>query len=143
MAQMRTILMASFAGLCSVASLPTAAAADERVVREYHSYSYETDDDDDYDRDRREYREEYREPVERQTTYYYEERPRYERRTRESRYDRDACRTDGTTGAIIGGAVGALLGRGVDRHGDRTVGTLLGAGGGAVVGHEIDSQHRC
>ena len=49
------------------------------------------------------------------------------------------CKRDnGTTGLIIGGAVGALLGREIDSRGDRTVGTLLGAAGGALLGREID-----
>lgn len=49
------------------------------------------------------------------------------------------CRRDnGTTGLIIGGAVGALLGRELDGGRNRTVGTLLGAAGGALLGREID-----
>ncbi|QJB69072.1 glycine zipper 2TM domain-containing protein [Parasphingorhabdus halotolerans] len=49
------------------------------------------------------------------------------------------CKRDnGTTGLIIGGAVGALLGRELDGGRDRTVGTLLGAAGGALLGREID-----
>ena len=49
------------------------------------------------------------------------------------------CRRDnGTTGLIIGGAVGALVGRSLDGGRDRTVGTILGAAGGALLGREID-----
>lgn len=49
------------------------------------------------------------------------------------------CRRDnGTAGLIIGGAVGALIGRELDGGQDRTVGTILGAAGGAVLGREID-----
>ena len=49
------------------------------------------------------------------------------------------CKRDnGTTGLIIGGAVGALLGREIDGRGDRTLGTVLGAAGGALLGREID-----
>ena len=47
-------------------------------------------------------------------------------------------RDDGTTGLIIGGVVGALIGRELDRGGSRTVGTILGAGAGALLGREID-----
>jgi Glycine zipper 2TM domain len=47
-------------------------------------------------------------------------------------------RNDGTTGLIIGGAVGALLGRELDRGASRTVGTILGAGGGALLGREVE-----
>ena len=38
---------------------------------------------------------------------------------------------------------GALLGRTVDTHGDRTTGTVLGAAGGALVGHALDSKTHC
>ena len=44
---------------------------------------------------------------------------------------------DGTTGLIIGGAAGALLGRAIDSRGDRTLGTILGAAGGALLGKEV------
>jgi hypothetical protein len=48
-------------------------------------------------------------------------------------------RSNGTTGLLIGGAAGALLGREVaGRGGDRTLGAILGAAGGALLGREID-----
>lgn len=55
------------------------------------------------------------------------------------------CRRDnGTTGLIIGGAVGALLGRELDGGHDRTVGTILGGAGGALIGRAIDGgELRC
>lgn len=55
------------------------------------------------------------------------------------------CRkSDGTTGLIIGGAAGALLGRELaGRGGDRTLGAILGAAGGALLGKSIDSKTRC
>lgn len=61
------------------------------------------------------------------------------------RDDRYHCRRDnGTTGLIIGGAVGALLGRELDGGRDRTVGTIIGAAGGALLGRAIDSgELRC
>lgn len=54
-------------------------------------------------------------------------------------------RRDGTTGLLIGGAAGALLGREVaGRYGDRTLGAILGAAGGAILGRSIDrSSARC
>ena len=72
--------------------------------------------------------------------YYYEPRQvsRDERiwRGDDGRYH---CRRgNGTTGLIIGGAAGALLGREIDSRGDRAVGTILGAAGGALLGREID-----
>lgn len=49
------------------------------------------------------------------------------------------CKRDnGTTGLIVGAAAGALLGRSLDKSGDRTLGTLLGAAGGGLLGREID-----
>ncbi len=49
------------------------------------------------------------------------------------------CRRDnGTTGLVIGAAVGALVGRQIDGGRDRTLGTVLGAVGGGLLGREID-----
>ncbi|WP_070934913.1 glycine zipper 2TM domain-containing protein [Edaphosphingomonas haloaromaticamans] len=57
---------------------------------------------------------------------------------------RTYCRkSNGTTGLIVGGAGGALLGRAVDTDGDRTTGTLLGAAAGALVGKAVDSKRTC
>ncbi|MBU3077966.1 glycine zipper 2TM domain-containing protein [Sphingomonas quercus] len=47
-------------------------------------------------------------------------------------------RPDGTTGLIIGGVLGGLLGNSLDHGRSQTLGTLLGAGGGALLGREID-----
>ncbi len=44
-------------------------------------------------------------------------------------------RKDGTTGLVIGGVAGGLLGNAI---GGNTLGTLLGAGGGALLGRQID-----
>jgi uncharacterized protein YcfJ len=53
-------------------------------------------------------------------------------------------RGNGTTGLVIGGVAGALIGREIDGGRDRTAGTLLGAAGGALLGREIDrSDARC
>ena len=57
------------------------------------------------------------------------------------------CRKpDGTTGLVVGGVAGALVGRTIDSRGDRTLGTVLGAAAGAVAGREIEragSKKRC
>jgi uncharacterized protein YcfJ len=51
---------------------------------------------------------------------------------------RVACRKpSGTTGLIVGGAAGALVGREIDKHGDRTTGTVLGAALGALLGRHV------
>ena len=55
-------------------------------------------------------------------------------------------RSNGTTGLIVGGAAGALIGRAVDGGRERTMGTLLGAAAGALIGREIQrnrSRSRC
>lgn len=57
-------------------------------------------------------------------------------RGRDGRY---YCRRDnGTTGLVVGGAVGGLIGNEVAGRGDRTLGTILGVAGGALLGREID-----
>jgi hypothetical protein len=54
-------------------------------------------------------------------------------------------RQNGTTGLIVGGAAGALIGREVAGRGDRTVGTVLGGAAGALLGREVDKSRgfRC
>lgn len=57
------------------------------------------------------------------------------------------CRkSNGTTGLLIGGVAGALIGRSIDTRGDRATGTVLGAAAGALLGREVDrnnSRPRC
>ena len=75
---------------------------------------------------------------------YREGRYRERRLTRNDRIyrgqdGRTYCRrNDGTTGLVIGGVGGALLGRTIDTRGDRTLGTLGGAAAGALAGRAID-----
>ncbi|WP_294391336.1 glycine zipper 2TM domain-containing protein [uncultured Sphingomonas sp.] len=55
-------------------------------------------------------------------------------------------RSDGTTGLIVGGAAGGVLGNVIDGGRSRTVGTLLGAAAGALAGKAVDrnqQQIRC
>ena len=77
---------------------------------------------------------------------YYREGPRYHPRRlhrgdriyrgRDGRY---YCkRSDGTTGLIVGGIAGGVLGNLIAPGGSKTLGTLLGAAGGAVAGNAID-----
>jgi hypothetical protein len=52
-------------------------------------------------------------------------------------------RSDGTTGLVVGAAVGALVGNQL-ASGDRTLGTVLGAAGGGLVGRAMDRNNaRC
>src|SRR6185295_17897944 len=55
-------------------------------------------------------------------------------------------RSNGTTGLIVGGAAGALVGRSIDGGRNRTTGTIVGAVAGALVGREVQrssSRRRC
>ncbi|MDE1916990.1 MAG: glycine zipper 2TM domain-containing protein [Sphingomonadales bacterium] len=53
-------------------------------------------------------------------------------------------RSNGTTGLVVGAALGGLLGNQVAGRGDRTLGTILGAAGGGLLGREIDRGNvRC
>ena len=56
-------------------------------------------------------------------------------------YDRRYARCQkrsGTTGLIVGGAGGALLGREIDGGHDRATGTILGAAVGALLGRHVE-----
>jgi len=72
---------------------------------------------------------------------------RHKYREWRGRDGRTYCRkSNGTTGLIVGGVAGALVGRTIDSRGDRTLGTLLGAGAGALAGREVErstSKRRC
>lgn len=72
---------------------------------------------------------------------------RYRYKEWRGRDGRTYCRkSNGTTGLLVGGVAGALVGRSIDTGGDRTLGTVLGAGAGALAGREIDrggSKRRC
>jgi hypothetical protein len=55
-------------------------------------------------------------------------------------------RSNGTTGLVVGGAGGALVGRALDGGRSRATGTILGAAVGALVGREVQrgrSARRC
>lgn len=77
----------------------------------------------------------YDEPVYRDTRVW---------RGRDGRY---YCkRKNGTTGLLIGGAAGALIGNQIDGGHDRLLGTVLGGVGGALLGREVDrgdDNRRC
>lgn len=51
-------------------------------------------------------------------------------------------RPNGTTGLIIGGAGGALVGRAIDTRGERATGTIIGAAAGALLGRSVDRNRR-
>jgi hypothetical protein len=50
-------------------------------------------------------------------------------------------RDDGTTGLIIGGLAGGVLGNVIAPGGSKTLGTILGGGGGALLGRSVDRNN--
>jgi len=120
----------------------TAATAYQPNVQSVGEQSYDYGRYGDRDDYRRGYRDDYRyrgyrydQPVYRDTRVWRGDNGRY------------YCRKqNGTTGLLIGGAAGALLGRGIDGGRDHTLGTVLGAAAGALLGREVDrnsSNSRC
>jgi len=62
----------------------------------------------------------------------------YQGPTWQGRDGRTYCRrSNGTTGLVVGGAGGALVGRALDGGRSRATGTILGAAVGALVGREV------
>ena len=71
----------------------------------------------------------------------------YQGPTWQGRDGRIYCRrSNGTTGLIVGGAGGALVGRALDGGRSRATGTVLGAAVGALLGREVQrgrAARRC
>lgn len=83
---------------------------------------------------------------------YYRDDPRYRERVLGSNDPvfrgsdgRYYCRrSDGTTGLIIGGAAGGILGNVIDGGRNRAAGTLIGGALGALLGREVErNEVRC
>lgn len=90
-----------------------------------------------YDRNDRYERNDYRDRNYRGNDY--RNQARHETRTWRGRDGRYYCERDnGTTGLLIGGVAGGLLGNEVAGRGDKTLGAILGAAGGAILGRSID-----
>lgn len=79
---------------------------------------------------------------------YYRDGPNYQERrlgrgdrVYRGRDDRYYCRrNDGTTGLIVGGVSGGVLGNIIAPGGSKTLGTLLGAAGGALIGNAVEKD---
>lgn len=118
---------ASLAAAVPAAAFPSYDAQFNAPGEQSYDHSRERYSDEDWRRGYRYSYDRYDEPRYREAQSW---------RGRDGRY---YCRKpDGTTGLIVGGAAGALIGRGIDGGRDRTVGTLLGAVGGALLGRAID-----
>jgi hypothetical protein len=78
---------------------------------------------------------------------YYDRQGYYSGPTWRGRDGRTYCRrANGTTGLLVGGAAGALIGREVAGRGDRTMGAIIGGAAGALIGREVQrgsSRARC
>ncbi len=147
------LLLASFVGL-----QPTPVLAQDRDRRDRHEDQRDRREDSRRDRredrrdrqedrwDRREDRYDARKSYWDASRYYRRDDRRYRAR-RLGRNDRiyrgsDSryyCRRDdGTSGLIIGGIGGGVLGSIIAPGGSKTLGTIIGAGAGAVIGRAID-----
>ena len=125
-----------------------ARAAYEAAQRRDRRYSNNNYNNGGYNNDDPRYRTDY------DASRYYRDDPRYQERTltdadqvyrgSDGRY---YCkRSDGTTGLIIGGASGAIVGNVIDGGRNRVAGTLIGGALGALLGKKVDqdnSQYKC
>jgi len=145
----------------TVATAPATAQSPTYAERHYGTPPYNYDSAmRDYRRELRNYRRwnryDYNNPDPRYGAYYadrYYRDGRYYRQ-RQLSYDdrvyrgydnRYYCRrSDGTTGLIVGGIAGGLIGNAIAPGDSKTLGTILGAGAGALAGQAIDRNSvRC
>jgi hypothetical protein len=77
--------------------------------------------------------------------YYQQRQLTHDDRIYRGRDGRYYCRrSDGTTGLIIGGIAGAVLGSAIAPGRSNTIGALIGGAGGALAGRAIDRNNvRC
>src|SRR3954464_9478586 len=73
---------------------------------------------------------------------YYDRNGNYVGPTWRGRDGRYYCRrSNGTTGLVVGGAAGALIGHSLDGGRNPAPGTTLGAAAGALIGREVQRSH--
>lgn len=140
----------AFGAALAALTLTTAAPA-----QDYHDHRYDQgrdrgsyDNRGTYDHRGGDYRD--RDDYDPARDYHQSQRARERRLGRDDRVyhgsdGRYYCRRgDGTTGLIIGGVAGGLLGNALAGRHSGTLGTLLGAGGGALLGQSVDRGNvRC
>ncbi|MES2289181.1 MAG: glycine zipper 2TM domain-containing protein [Pseudomonadota bacterium] len=148
---MRKFIMAITLGATMLTAVP--AVAQRGPDREYRQDSREARRD--YRNDRRDAwrnynRYDYNRPQPGQRRYFAENYYRDGRYYQQRRLGRDdriyrgndgryyCRRSDGTTGLIVGAALGGLLGNSLGRGDSGVLATLLGAGAGAALGSSID-----
>lgn len=117
--------------------LRKAQRKDNRDWRQYSRY--------DYNRYEPGYQGYYADRYYRDGSYYTDRRLGARDRIYRGENGRYYCRrSDGTTGLIVGAAVGGLLGNAIDNGRSSLLGTLLGAGAGGALGREIERGNvRC
>jgi hypothetical protein len=141
------LLLASFVGL----SPAPAVAGDQGRGRGHQDDRWDRKEDKrEAKRDRRERRESARDAYNQgywDASRHYRQDDRRYRPRRMGRNDeiyrgsdnRYYCkRDDGTTGLIIGGVGGGVLGNIIAPGGHKTLGTIIGAGAGALIGRQVD-----
>jgi hypothetical protein len=131
---MRIALLAAAAALSTLTAGCTTYGDDWRSYRNY-----------DYDRPDPRYDGYYADRYYRPGRQYGERRLSRDERIYRGRDGRYYCRrSDGTTGLIVGGLAGGVLGNIIAPGGSETLGTVLGAIAGAAIGREIDRDDvRC
>ena len=78
-----------------------------------------------------------------QYSSYYDRSGYYSGPTWRGNDGRYYCRrSDGSTGTIVGGVAGAVIGSQVAGRGDRTIGAILGGAVGALIGNSVDRGNR-
>jgi hypothetical protein len=135
------VLLASFVGM-----QPASAWAKDHDRRDRYEDRRDRRDRWDDRRDRQEARRDAREARWDAARHYRHDERRYPPR-RLGRHDRVyrgsdnryyCKRDDGTTGLIVGGIGGGVLGNIIAPGGSKTLGTIIGAGAGALIGRAID-----
>ena len=107
---------------------------DRQDWRTYRNY--------DYNRPQRGQKAYYADQYYRDGSYYQPRRLNANDRIYRGRDNRYYCRRqDGTTGLIIGGLGGGVLGNVVAPGGSKTLGTVLGGALGAVIGRSVDRNN--
>jgi hypothetical protein len=129
---MKKLILGALAAVTVAAPLaiaPADAQYRNRDWRTYRNYDYNRPPGTSY----------YADQYYRDGRYYSERRLGRNDRIYRGRDGRYYCRrSDGTTGLIVGGAIGALIGNSLDNGRSSVLGTLLGAGAGAALGSSID-----
>jgi hypothetical protein len=135
---MKKLILGALAAATFAAPLAVAPADAQYRNRDWHTYR-------NYDYNRPPNTTYYPDQYYRDGRYYQERRLTRNDRIYRGRDGRYYCRrSDGTTGLIVGGAIGALVGNSLSSGRSSLLGTLLGAGAGAAIGSSVDRGNvRC